>query len=244
LKLAEGARSVNVRGIHLDIAVGREAVTFLRVRQQDLRTPTIGLREVRKLPAVQTLLGLVVFAGLVALGFWGLQAGGSVPQAVILLLSAGVGFGVWKAQDSAKQTQELEDKLGSDKKVLYKLYLDVMREVVEQGDKAKAAEYVPKLRKWAFATLLIASDEVVLAHDRFLNASRVSDDVVIAAVADVILAMRRDVGDETTNLKLIDIVATFIRSEDIEAMRPLCEQWEREKAQAWPLSRVSRAKQG
>ena len=45
----------------------------------------------------QTLLGGVVFIVLVGLGLVGLQAGGSVPQAVILLLSAAVGFAVWRS---------------------------------------------------------------------------------------------------------------------------------------------------
>jgi len=87
---------------------------------------------------VQTLIGLVVFVILVAFGLFGLQAGGSVPQAIIVLLSAGVGLAVWKAQENAKQTRELESKLGSDKNVLYKLYLDILREVLEKGDSQDA----------------------------------------------------------------------------------------------------------
>ncbi len=191
---------------------------------------------------MQTLLGLIVFIVLVVAGLLGLQAGGSVPQAVIILLSAGVGLGVWRAQENAKQTQELEAKLGTDKKVLYKLYLDIVRDVIEKEGKADAKVYVPKLRRWVFASLLNASDEVVLAHDRFLNASRVGDEVVVAAIADVILAMRRDLGEEPTNLKLIDIPATFIKAEDIDKMRPLSDKWEREKATAWPLTRAPSGK--
>lgn len=190
---------------------------------------------------MQTLLGLIVFAILVALGFAGLQAGGSVPQALIVLLSAAVGFGVWRSQENAKRAQDLEAKLVSDKKTLYKVYLDVLREVVEKSEsaanEAATAAILKRLRAFVFGSLLIASDEVVLAHDRFLNASRVSDELVMPAVADVILAMRRDAGGEDTALLPIDVLATFIKAEDIDKMKPLCDQWAKEKAKAWPVSR-------
>ena len=193
---------------------------------------------------MQTILGFVVFVLLAAGGLLGLQAGGSVAQAVIVLLSAAVGFGVWKTQEDAKNARELETKLGSDRNALYKLYLDVLREMFEGSgkvDERAAAAYVKRLRKFAFNALLIASDDVVLAHDRFVNASRVGDDMAVAAIADVILAMRRDAGD-STQLQLIDIVATFIKAEDIDKMKPLCDQWNREKAKAWPLTRQPAAK--
>ena len=193
---------------------------------------------------MQTVLGLVVFLLLVAAGLLGLQAGGSVAQAVIVLLSAGVGLGVWKTQEDAKNARELQTKLGSDRNVLYKLYLDVLREMLETPgklDDRTAAAYVKRLRTFAFSALLIASDEVVMAHDRFVNASRVGDDMAIAAVADVILAMRRDAG-ESTQLQLIDVLATFIKADGIDKMKPICDLWNREKAKAWPLTRQASAK--
>ncbi|HEV8490405.1 MAG TPA: hypothetical protein VGQ58_11525 [Candidatus Limnocylindrales bacterium] len=186
---------------------------------------------------MQTLVGLMVFVVLVVVGLLGLQAGGQVPQAIIILLSAGVGFAVWRAQENAKQARDLEEKFGSSKRVLYKAYIDIVREVVERGGNVKSDAYVPRLRRWVFGSLLTASDDVVLAHNRFLNVSRVGENVVIAAIADVILALRRDAGEEATYLKPIDILATFIKSEDIDKMKPIVEQWDREKAKAWPLTR-------
>jgi len=184
---------------------------------------------------VQTLLGLVVFAVLVVLGLGGLQAGGSVAQAVILLLSAGVGFLVWKTQEDAKSARDLETKLGSDTNALYKMYMDVLREIIEKGvtidDRAEKA-YVDRLRRFAFSALLIGGDSVVLAHDRFLNAGRIGENMAVPAIADVILAMRREVNGET-GLRLIDVLAVFIKAEDIDKMKPLCDAWERDKHKAW-----------
>jgi hypothetical protein len=189
---------------------------------------------------MQTFLGFVLFVGLVAAGLFALQAGGQVPQATIVLLSAGVAAGVWRWQENAKQTQDLEARIGSDKKVLYKLYLDVVRELVQRGAKADATKSVVQLQRWAFGSLLIASDEVVLAHDRFMNAGRVSDDMAIAALADVILAMRRDLSDGPTDLQPVDVLATFIKGgDDIDKMRLLCEKWAHERATAWRLPAAS-----
>lgn len=194
----------------------------------------------------QTLIGGAVFIVLVALGLVGLQAGGSVPQAIIFLLSAAVGFAVWKYQESAKRAQELEAKLVTDKTVLYKVYLDVIREIIEKAggkmDERTLAPILKKLNAFVFGSLLIASDDVVLAHDRFMGASEIADEMVLPAVADVILAMRRDAGEKATQLRTIDVLATFIKRSDVETFRPHCERWEREKTSAWPPPRQTPAR--
>jgi hypothetical protein len=185
----------------------------------------------------QTLLGVVVFIVLVGLGLVGLQAGGSVPQAVILLLSAAVGFAVWRSQENAKHAQDLEAKLVTDKAFLYKVYLDVLREIFDKAgsgtDDRTMAPILKKLNAFVWGSLLIASDEVVLAHDRFMGASKIAPDMVMPAMADLVLAMRRDAGEASTRLRTIDVLATFIKADDIEQFRPHCERWEREKTSAW-----------
>ena len=156
----------------------------------------------------QTLLGFIVFVVLVVAGLVGLQAGGSIPQAVILLLSAAAGLGVWRAQENARRAQDLESKLVTDKTFLYKVYLDVLRELFEKGTNQQVvAGLMKKLNAFVFGSLLIAADDVVLAHDRFMRASAISEEMVFPAVADVILAMRRDAGKTATNLRPIDLVA-------------------------------------
>jgi hypothetical protein len=77
---------------------------------------------------------------------------------------------------------------------------------LEKGNKLDTAASVNKLRRWSFGALLIASDEVVLAHDRFLNASRISGEMGVPAIAHVIIAMRRDVGPAQSNIQLIDVL--------------------------------------
>jgi hypothetical protein len=186
---------------------------------------------------MQTLVGLLVFIALVGLGLWGLQAGGAVPQATIIFLSAAVTVAVWGFQENAKQRAELEAKLGSDKRVLYKLYLDILRDILGKSgevDPAASAAYITRLRLWVYGALLNASDDVLLAHNRFLNAHRISDEMAVPAIADVILAMRRDAGEGTTGLRTIDILGTVIKPGDTDKLRPLCDQWEREKDKAWP----------
>jgi hypothetical protein len=183
----------------------------------------------------QTLLGFIVFVVLVVLGLDGLQAGGSVPQAVIIMLSAAVGLGVWRAQENARHARDLESKLVTDKTFLYKVYLDVLRELFEKGtDKRVVAGLMKKLNAFVFGSLLIASDDVVLAHDRFMRASTISEEMVLPAVADVILAMRRDAGKTATNLRPIDVLAAFVK--DIETLAPAFDRWAKEGASVWPVA--------
>jgi hypothetical protein len=64
--------------------------------------------------------------------------------------------------------------------------------------------------------------------------------MVLPAVADVIVAMRKDAGEASTTLRPIDVLATFVR--DIESLEPAFEKWEREKAKAWPMPRQAAGK--
>jgi hypothetical protein len=193
---------------------------------------------------VSAILGFVTLVILLLAGIWGLQAGGGVSQAVILIISSIAAFGVWRAQQSATREQELRAKLVTDKKVLYKLYLDIVEELFDKaGPKPVNAQAVAstlkRLNTFVFGSLLIASDEVIIPHDRFLRASKVLDPatkqpdekLVIPAVADVLLAMRRDAG-ETTALRPIDLMATFVR--DVENMSSSFDRWAAEKSKTWP----------
>ena len=180
----------------------------------------------------QTLLGLVIFIALVAAGFVGLQAGGAVPQAVIVLLSAAVGLGVWHSQEEAKRASELRARLVTNKKALYGVYVDALRGIFGKGaDKRAFERELTKLNAFVFGAMLIASDEVILAQDRFMRMSKLGEDVFLPALADVLLAMRRDAG-EATALRPIDVLAAFIR--DIEGHAPAFERWEKQKRSLWP----------
>jgi hypothetical protein len=193
---------------------------------------------------MSALLGFITLILLAFAGIWGLQAGGAISQAVILLLSSLAAFGLWRAQQSATREQELKAKLVTDKKVLYKLYLDIVEELLGRaGPKVNAqqvASTLKKLNTFVFGSLLIASDEVVIAHDRFLRASKILDPatkapdekMLLPAVADVLMAMRRDAGETTTNLRPIDLMATFVR--DVEDMSSSFDRWASERARAWP----------
>jgi hypothetical protein len=173
-----------------------------------------------------------MFVALVALGLVGLQAGGSVPQAVIVLLSAAAGLGVWHSQEESKRANELRARLITNKKSLYGIYVDVLRGIFRKGANKRSFEReLTKLNAFVFGAMLIASDEVILAQDRFMRVSKVGDAMLLPALADVVLAMRRDAG-EATALRPMDVLAAFIR--DIENHAAAFELWEKEKRSAWP----------
>jgi hypothetical protein len=179
---------------------------------------------------MQTLLGFLVFIVLLASGLWALQAGGSIPQATIALLSAGVGYSVWRSQQKAREASDLEAKLVIDKRALYKIYLDLLRDFLrgEKLDDAKSKALVTEMRRFVFGAMLNASDDVLLAHNRFMRATSTSPDIVLPAVADVIFAMRQDIAGGQSKVAPIAILATFVN--DISNYREIFDRWERQKS--------------
>jgi hypothetical protein len=184
---------------------------------------------------MQALLGLIVLIGAIGLGVFGLQAGGGVQQAVVVILTAIVGFVVWRAQTTREYARNLEDKLATDKRAVYKLYVDVIRKVAEgtkSGRAFNSEELIGNLRLAAFMSLLNASDEVVRAEGRFMQLANQPDksNLSLAAMADVLLAMRRDSGQEETTLEPSDLMAVWIK--DMKNMDSIFSEWEAVKASA------------
>ncbi len=160
---------------------------------------------------------------------WALQAGGGLSDAAVVLLSAGVGYGISRAQASSEAAAEFELRLASDKRFLYKLYTDLVRNVLENKDTQdrRTQKLILEMRRFVFGSMINASDGVVLAHNRFLRAANLRAELVLPAMADVILEMRRDAGMAETKLKPVTILASFVN--DIEDHPDLLQLWEKQK---------------
>lgn len=191
-----------------------------------------------RLPSMlNALVGLVALVAIVGVLIWGLLAGGAATSIVPLLIGGGITYAIAHFQERERYQRDLDAKIATDKAVLYKMYLDILRDMFDaSGGKVDARTMAPilkRLNRFVFGSLLIASDDVVLAHDRFMRASKISDQMVLPAVADVIVAMRRDIGKAPTSLRPIDTLAAFVR--DIDSLAPAFEQWAREKDSTWPV---------
>jgi hypothetical protein len=179
---------------------------------------------------VQALIGFVAL-GLIAVGaFWGLQLGGPVAQVITILVTGGLTYGVARVQERDKYQREVEAKLVSDKRLLYKSYLDLWRGYIGKNAKPPSeAEVGPKMQAFFFNAMLNASDEVIRAQNEFLRLTQSETDnqLVIPAMADVILAMRRDAGIDSHSLAPADIMRPLIS--DLDDNLGIFEQWEQRK---------------
>ena len=180
---------------------------------------------------MDALIGFVALAVIAVGAFWGLQFGGPVAQVVTIVITAGLTYSVAYVQERNKYQRELEAKLVSDKRILYKYYLDIIRAYLGGGKKTPKAEDIgPKTQAFFYSAMLNASDDVIRAQNAFL---RLTDDdnahnLAAPAMADVILAMRRDAGLGSSSLTTTDIMRPLIN--DIDDNLGPFEEWERRRA--------------
>ncbi len=189
-----------------------------------------------------SLVGLVILAALAAAVVFGLQwvvgslqAGGKLGDALYFILAAIVAGLGWLLRAAMEQRQRLEARLAASKRRLYEGYLDLLNQVLaaaREGDQDSTAAALPALREFGFKTIVVASDPVVKAQIRFQNIGRIEPDdpgVVLPAVADILLALRKDIGFSETNLTSKQVLGVFIN--DIDTTAPVFDRWEKAKTE-------------
>jgi hypothetical protein len=187
---------------------------------------------------MQTIVGLLALGIIVAVTFAALQSGGAPAQVVTLVIAGIVTYAVARVQEREKYQRELDAKLVTDKNVLYKAYLDMIKEYMGKGKRApNPAQMLPRIQAFVFSSMLNASDDVIRAHNRWMkltnNADASRQRLIVPALGDVILAMRRDTGEPKSTLRPVDIMRPLIT--DIDDNLTMFDEWERFKGtQATP----------
>lgn len=149
----------------------------------------------------------------------------------VLLVAALGGLG-FLLRDAREKRQRLETRLHEAKREIYEKYVDVLKSVAAEtkgGRKANPAARLDDLRHFAFRAPLIASDDVVMAHIRFMNMERIlpGGEASLPAIADVIIALRRDMGFEDTHLGARDILGVVVN--EIDELGDKFDPWEAAK---------------
>lgn len=159
------------------------------------------------------------------------------PSAVLNVLLAGALAAVatlYKA--SRDERMRLAERLAESKRAMYELYVDVLRDVAAESKVGRPTnvQHIAKLRNFAFRSMLIASDPVIRAHVRFMNVQRITTatNVGLPAVADVLLALRKDIGFPDTDMTGRDLLGVFVNEIDDDQIGAMFEAWEPAKA-AW-----------
>jgi hypothetical protein len=196
---------------------------------------------VRKI--LSTLLGFAMLAVLVVAAWLAvqwvigiLQTGGKPADVVNGMLLAAMAAVTYLWQSGREQRQQLEARLASAKRERYEAYVDALKDFMastRQGKQPDVAAYLSKLEVLAFHSILVASDPVVMAHIRLTNLERVSPGdptVLMAAIGDLLVALRKDMGFADTKLTNQQILGVFVK--DMDANPEPFTKWARLRA-AW-----------
>jgi hypothetical protein len=150
----------------------------------------------------------------------------------VLLAAALAGLGALY-KSSRDERAQLAARLAESKRAMYELYVDVLRDVAAEtkgGKNATGQQHIAKLRNFAFRSMLIASDDVVRAHIRFMNVQRISaESVGLPAIADVVHALRRDIGFPNTEITARQLLGVFVNEIDSDSLTETFRVWEAAK---------------
>jgi hypothetical protein len=153
---------------------------------------------------------------------------------ILNLLLAGALAGAAALYKSARDERaQLAARLGDSKRAMYEMYVDLLRDVAAEAKTGKTSntrQAATKLRNFAFRSILIASDPVVRAQIRFTNMERITTtNVAMPAIADVLHALRRDIGFTDTEITPRQLLGVFVSEIDSETIGPLFDTWEAAK---------------
>jgi hypothetical protein len=151
-------------------------------------------------------------------------------QFLNVLLVAALGAVGYLYRTSREEKDKLQERLHDSKREWYEQYVDILADIAKDSKAATARDnkaWVDKLRAFSFRLPLIASDEVVRAHIRFINLQRILDrpDAALPAVADVLLAIRRDIGFPDTRIRPGHILGVIVN--ELDAVQAPFDEWAR-----------------
>jgi len=183
-----------------------------------------------KLPRSFVMNRVPIVGAVVALVGVGLMLGGN---ALPVVITGAFGLVTLLWQLSAQREGELEKQLAGEKREHSKTYVGLLGEVAaatKSGRKVNSPEMVKRLQAWNWTAMLVASDEVMAAQARFIRLGGVDAPeggraFTLPAIADVILALRREIVPRT-RLTPQQVLAVFVNEPLDDAMFA---GWEAEK---------------
>ncbi len=162
---------------------------------------------------MQLLVGLVALAVMGVGGYALLEQGGGPQAAVVVVLTGLVGYLVYRSQKAIDHAHALESQLAADKRQSYQAFVDLWRSISSTSE--INPDHEKALGDFIYGSLLIGSDEVVRAVGVLSRLGTLGDERIrVPAFADVLLALRKDVGYPNTELMPAELAAVVVN--DIE----------------------------
>jgi len=182
----------------------------------------------------RTILTGVVVVAILLVAIWSFVHFGGLQTS--LLWTGLVGAAAWAVRSSVEQKREYQRLLAEKKRNQYLEFLDIMnryfgapQKLDPQPTGASAqpthGEVSPEdFRKWILHLTLIGSDDVVRAWNAtrlqaLTEQGREGGVTVMRGWGRLLLAMRKDCGHPDTQLKVTDILVSFVN--DIEQHRSI-----------------------
>lgn len=140
----------------------------------------------------------------------------SIDPTILTLLSGGIGFIISKFIENLKESKQ---RIYEQKRVYYNELIKPFRDIIK-NTKLKTSsknelndKQIANAMDSAFDNILYASDEVILKYGKFRNNSQNNDSNsyrTLKLFAELLLAMRKDLGNNFTNLDEVEILRMFI----------------------------------
>lgn len=131
----------------------------------------------------------------------------------LLALLAGVG---WLYRHERERREAVERQLSEKKYRAYIALVDIFFDVMKDMKESSTIDQKVVVRRMMDANkelMLFGSDEVVSTYQRWLTSAR-NEKPVFAQFAQLIIAMRRDMGNHKTNMTPDDVLRSLITDYD------------------------------
>ncbi|MFK7061255.1 hypothetical protein [Flavobacterium oreochromis] len=140
----------------------------------------------------------------------------SIDPTLLTLFSGGIGFIISKFIENLKESKQ---RIYEQKRVYYNELIKPFRDILKNTklktstDNKLNDKQISNAMDSAFDNILYASDEVILKYGNFRNSSQNNDTNIYRTLklfAELLLAMRKDLGNNFTNLDEVEILRMFI----------------------------------
>lgn len=120
-----------------------------------------------------------------------------------------------EAEVAAARVLELEKRIAGMKEDIYRPMVELLRSLwdsVKTGKQPQQTEMIETLSKFTAWTQIYGSDDVVITFHKMMQASfhDAPPNVTMRCIAEMLLALRRDLGDPETKIDVVDLLGMRI----------------------------------
>ncbi|KQB40967.1 hypothetical protein [Flavobacterium aquidurense] len=173
----------------------------------------------------KTILLFLLISSIVVVVIYNVEYFKKVDPTILTLVSGSIGFIISKIIEDLKESkQRLYEQKRKYYNELIRPYRDVLKNIkVKNGNTILNNKQIADAMDTAFDNILYASDEVIEKYGRFRNTDTNDTETgskslykTLKLFSDLLLAMRKDLGNKYTSLDDVHILRMFINMSEKE----------------------------